>query len=173
MEKKEAFDAVIGVLGVLFTVRFGGGVKLPLLTSAEGTGKEEMRSLNVVPSGNKFKGGSLIGWRFFLLECCTTGALSGSDPAPTVKPLLCLIDPALFCGLKFAESGPKDSRFSFPVALALEPGVDAYEGSGGMLIFDDGVANVKLLRSGSFGDSKAFGIAGTGGTSSSSPAAEL
>lgn len=33
--------------------------------------------------------------------------------------------------------------------------------------------NAKLLRSGSLGDSKAFGIAGTGGTSSCSPPAEL
>lgn len=36
------------------------------------------------------------------------------------------------------------------------------------------VEKVKVLRSGSFGDSYAFGIAGTGGTSSSSsPPAEL
>jgi hypothetical protein len=42
-----------------------------------------------------------------------------------------------------------------------------------MLNFEVGV-KVKLLRSGSFGDSYAFGIAGTGGTSSSSsPPAEL
>lgn len=38
----------------------------------------------------------------------------------------------------------------------------------------DAVEKVKLLRSGSFGDSYALGIAGTGGTSSSSsPPAEL
>jgi hypothetical protein len=36
-----------------------------------------------------------------------------------------------------------------------------------------GVENAKLLRSGSLGDSYAFGIAGTGGTSSCSPPAEL
>jgi hypothetical protein len=42
-----------------------------------------------------------------------------------------------------------------------------------MLDLEVGV-KVKLLRSGSFGDSYAFGIAGTGGTSSSSsPPAEL
>jgi hypothetical protein len=43
-----------------------------------------------------------------------------------------------------------------------------------MCDLNDAVEKLKLLRSGSFGDSYAFGIAGTGGTSSSSsPPAEL
>jgi hypothetical protein len=47
-------------------------------------------------------------------------------------------------------------------------------GGGGMLDLNEAVEKWKLLRSGSFGDSYAFGIAGTGGTSSSSsPPAEL
>jgi hypothetical protein len=95
LEKKLALDAVMGVLGVL-AVRFGGGVTLRSSISADGAGKDEIRLLKGVPSGNKFNGGSLIGCRFFLLEGCTVGVLSGSDPAPTVKPLLCLMDPVLF-----------------------------------------------------------------------------
>jgi hypothetical protein len=47
-------------------------------------------------------------------------------------------------------------------------------GGGGTLGLNEVVENAKLLRSGSLGDSYAFGIAGTGGTSSSSsPPAEL
>jgi hypothetical protein len=42
-----------------------------------------------------------------------------------------------------------------------------------MFVFGVGVENTKLPRSGSLGDSYAFGIAGTGGTSSCSPPAEL
>jgi hypothetical protein len=51
----------MGVLGVLLTVRFGGGVTLRTSTSAEGAGNDEMRLLKGVPRGSRFKGGSLIG----------------------------------------------------------------------------------------------------------------
>lgn len=86
----------MGVLGVLFEARIGGGVTLRSSTSADGAGKDEIRLLNGVPSGSRFSGGSLIGCKFFLLDCCTAGDLSCSDPDPTVKPLRCLIDPGLF-----------------------------------------------------------------------------
>lgn len=69
LEKKLAFDAVIGVLGVLLVARFGGGVMLRPSTSAEGAGNEDIRLLKGVPSGNRFNGGSLMGCKFFLLEC--------------------------------------------------------------------------------------------------------
>jgi hypothetical protein len=42
-----------------------------------------------------------------------------------------------------------------------------------VFVLATGNEKVNEVRSGSFGDSNAFGIAGTGGTSSSSPAAEL
>ena len=110
-EKKLAFDAVIGVLGVLLLARFGGGVVLRSSTSAEGTGNDEILLLNGVPSGSKFNGGSLIGWRFFLLVCGTAGDLSIS-PEPTVSPLLCLIVPLLFRGGSvLVGSSPKASIF--------------------------------------------------------------
>lgn len=92
LEKKVALDAVMGVLGVLLLARFGGGVVLRSSTSAEDTGKDDILLLKGVPSGSRFNGGSLIGWRFFLLVCGTEGVLSTSaDPEPTVIPLLCLI----------------------------------------------------------------------------------
>lgn len=103
--KKLAFDAVMGVLGVLFTVRFGGGVTTRSSTSADGAGNEDMRLLNGAPNGSRFNGGSLMGWRFFLAECCATGVLSVSEPAPTVRPRLCLIDPVL----PFDKSPLRDS----------------------------------------------------------------
>jgi hypothetical protein len=85
----------MGVLGVLLTARFGGGVTLRSSTSAEGAGNDDIRFLlKGVPSGSKFNGGSLIGWRFFLVDCGATGVLSGSDPEPTVRPRLCLIEAA-------------------------------------------------------------------------------
>lgn len=96
--KKLALEAVIGVLGV-FALRFGGGVAFLSSNSPDGTGNDDIRLLNGVLRGRRFKGGSLIGCKSFLLECCTTGVLSGSDPAPTVNPLLCLIDPVLLAGL--------------------------------------------------------------------------
>ena len=68
-EKKLALDAVIGVLGVLLAARFGGGVTFRSSTSAEGAGNDEIRLLKGVPSGSRFKGGSLSGCKFFLLEC--------------------------------------------------------------------------------------------------------
>jgi hypothetical protein len=92
LEKKLALDAVMGVLGVLFVARFGGGVVARSSTSADGTGNADILLLNGVPSGSKFKGGSLIGCKFFLLVCGTTGVFSTSaEPEPTVRPRLCRI----------------------------------------------------------------------------------
>jgi hypothetical protein len=72
-------------------------VTLRSSVSAEGAGNEETRLLKGTPRGSKFKGGSLIGCRFFFAEVgCATGVLSGSDPEPTVRPRLCLIDPVAF-----------------------------------------------------------------------------
>jgi hypothetical protein len=167
-EKKLAFDAVMGVLGVL-AVRFGGGVTLRSSTSADGAGKDDIRLLKGVPSGSKFNGGSLIGWRFFLLDGCTVGVLSCSDPAPTVRPLLCLMDPVLL----LAGLAPRLSLCRGPARWESGVATDSWAGGGAILVFDVGVLNWKLLRSGSLGDSYAFGIAGTGGTYSCSPPVEL
>jgi len=95
LAKKFALEAVMGVLGVLLAARLGGGVTLRSSTSPEGAGKDDIRLLNGVPSGSRFSGGSLIGCRFFLLDCCTVGVLSPSVPAPTVSPRRCLMDPVL------------------------------------------------------------------------------
>lgn len=66
-EKKLAFDAVMGVLGVLLAALFGGGVVVfRSSTSAEGAGSEEILLLNGVPNGSKFSGGSRIGCRLFV-----------------------------------------------------------------------------------------------------------
>jgi hypothetical protein len=164
----------MGVLGVLLTLRFGGGVTLRSSTSAEGAGNDEMRLLKGVPRGSKFNGGSLIGWRFFLTECGVVGVLSCSDPEPTVRPRLCLMDPALFFDMSlFKGSLPGVSTCRASLFAWLIAG-GAVGGGGGMLDLNGAVEKWKLLRSGSFGDSYAFGIAGTGGTSSSSsPPAEL
>lgn len=172
--KKLALDAVMGVLGVLFTVRLGGGVTTRSSTSAEGAGKEDMRLLKGVPRGSRFKGGSLMGWRFFLAECGATGVLSVSDPAPTVRPRLCLIDPVLLFDRPPLIDSLPDVSVSRPSMLAMLPAGGADGAGVGIPDLNEAVEKVKLLRSGSFGDSYALGIAGTGGTSSSSsPPAEL
>lgn len=166
-EKKLVFEAVMGVLGVLLAARFGGGVRVRLSTSSEGAANEEMRLLTGVSRGSKFNGGSLMGCRSFLLECCIVGVLSGSALAPTVSPRLCLMEPVL--ELKCEASFPTCSSFRPPYTLVLaEEGFDA----DGVLGFAE-VENENVWRSGSFGDSKALGMAGTGGTSSVSPPAEL
>jgi hypothetical protein len=73
--KKLAFDAVIGVLGVLGALYLGGG-----LSGAEdetATGSRSRKALILVATGPlkgiKFSGGSFNGWRFFRLKltgCC-------------------------------------------------------------------------------------------------------
>lgn len=95
LEKKLAFDAVMGVLGVLLVARFGGGVTLRLSASADGGGNDEIRLFVGVPSGSKFNGGSRTGCKFFLVECWTAGCRSGSEPDPTVRPLRCRMDPVV------------------------------------------------------------------------------
>lgn len=66
-EKKLAFEAVIGVLGVLLVALLGGGVVLRASTSVEGAGNDEILLLNGVPRGSRLRGGSRIGCKFFLL----------------------------------------------------------------------------------------------------------
>jgi hypothetical protein len=173
-EKKDALEAVMGVLGVLLLERFGGGVVFRSSLSAEGTENDDILLLNGVPRGKRFKGGSLIGCRFFLLVCGTDGDVSTSvDPEPTVSPLLCLIVdlgvgsmPGLL--LSTPESSTFDSSLLSTAAVSLRSCVEVARAEG----FVGGIANEKPLCSESLGDSYAFGIAGTGGTSSSSPAVE-
>lgn len=144
----------MGVLGVLLADRFGGGVTLRSSISAEGAGNEEIRLLKGVPRGSRFNGGSLIGWKFFFVDCCDVGVLSGSDPEPTVRPRLCLIDPVLCLEISLRRDsrlGSSIYRASLP-ALTSAGGADG-GGGGAMLDLTDGTENAKLLCSGSFGDS--------------------
>jgi len=172
--KKLALDAVMGVLGVLLTARLGGGVTLRFSTSAEGAGNDEMRLLKGVLRGSKFSGGSLIGCKFFFVDCCATGVRSGSDPEPTVSPRRCLMEPELSLDISLLTDwlwGVSACGVAL-VPLLLAGGAEG--GGAGICDLNDAAEKLKLLRSGSFGDSYAFGIAGTGGTSSgSSPPAEL
>jgi hypothetical protein len=170
LEKKLAFDAVMGVLGVLLLARFGGGVvALRLSTSAEGTGKDDILLLKGVPSGNRLRGGSLMGCRFFLLllEGGITGGFSTS-PDPTVSPLRCRAALGFLGVSVFVGSTPKASMCERWVlsSRSVSTVFWAEERDAGVLDKEDPKANVAC--SGSFGDSKALGIAGTGGTSSSS-----
>jgi hypothetical protein len=165
----------MGVLGVLLLDRFGGGVRLRPSTSADGTGNDDILLLKGVPRGSRLSGGNLIGCRFFLLVCGAAGVLSTStEPDPTVRPRLCLIVPLLLRGVSvFVGSMPRLSICRSSVSS--RPGL--FVGSEGDGWADDSlraeVENEKMLCSGSFGDSYAFGMAGTGGTSSSTSPAEL
>jgi hypothetical protein len=173
--KKLALEAVIGVLGVLLLARFGGGVVAARLSSsAEGTGKDEILLLKGVPSGSRFRGGSLMGCRFFLLLLWgIKGALSTS-PDPTVSPLRCRVVLALFGLSVFVGSSPNASMCEILVTSRGFVSTACCGDSWDAGVFTEDAAKEKVVRSGSFGDSNAFGIAGTGGTSSSSSApAEL
>lgn len=153
LEKKLAFDAVIGVLGVLFVARLGGGVVFRSSTSAEGAGNEEILLLNGVSSGSKFRGGSLMGCKFFLLAEMA-GVLSASDPEPTVNPLRCLIEPLLLLRVSvFLGSMPRASIFWISAALTSSAAEGPCEAIGVPLGFNEEVEKEKLLCSGSFGDS--------------------
>lgn len=117
------------MLGVLFVARFGGGVTLRLSASLERAEKEEMRLLTGVSRGSRFKGGSLIGCRSFLLECCIVGVLSASAVAPTVRPRLCLIDPVL----EF------NCDVSLPVRSVPRAAYVCWATDGGWFVSDEGV----------------------------------
>lgn len=135
-------------------------------SSAEGTGNDEILLLKGVPRGRRFRGGSLMGCRFFLLLCGITGGFSTS-PDPTVNPLRWRVL-ELFGLSVLVGSIPSASMLEM---LALSRGSvstvcrgDRWE----VGVFIEEEAKEKVVCSGSFGDSKAFGMAGTGGTSSSS-----
>jgi len=90
------------------------------------------------------------------VDCCAVGVLSGSDPAPTVRPRRCLIEPVLcFENSLLNDSllGSSTCRASL-LGMVLEAGAGGAEGGGGGTFdLNDDVENAKLLRSGSFGDS--------------------
>lgn len=65
-EKNEAFDAVIGELGVFALARRGGGVTCP--SENDGSWSAAILAAVGVLSGSTFNGGSLKGCKFFFLE---------------------------------------------------------------------------------------------------------
>jgi hypothetical protein len=62
-EKKDALDAVIGVVGVFVSTLRGGGVKFP--SEKAGSCKAEIFAAVGVLKGSKFNGGRRSGCRFF------------------------------------------------------------------------------------------------------------
>ena len=150
-EKNEALDAVIGVLGVVGAPRRGGGVDFPSVDA----GKAAILAAVGVLRGNKFKGGSRKGCRFFFtgvaLFCWST---SEFEPRGT------------WCRCFGSRSDLRGSRAEpLPDKLFVEVLF--------MLLVSNGRLDFRCVKSGgsegdSFGDSYALGIAGTGGTSSSS-----
>ena len=147
-------DAVIGVLGVFVVTRRGGGVTFP--SDTFGSWNAAILLVVGVLSGNKFNGGNLSGCRFFFLTGAALLCWSTSE-----------VVPARACFLGF------DSR-SFRVASLIDPlperlAVEALL----ILLASKGILDLRWVKNGgsagdSFGDSYAFGIAGTGGTSCSS-----
>lgn len=151
-EKKEAFDAVMGVLGVLVVTRRGGGVTWPSMRF--GSCKAAIFEAVGVLSGNRFRGGSRSGCKFFFL---------------TGWEFLCW-SMSIFDGAYFRVFGscsfrngsriePRPERLFVEILL--------------ILLASYGMLDFRGLKNGwsagdSLGDSYALGIAGTGGTSCSS-----
>ena len=156
--KKLAFEAVIGVLGVALWLHFGGGVEVPSSTS-RGSCRALTLAIVGVLKGNKLRGGNRNGCRFFLLTLeIRVGLDSPSDLSPTL--------------LRFRRSSSSIFKVSRKGVLGNTSAVDELAA----LLVSRGKLDLRTANGGcsicSLGDSYAFGIAGTGGTSSS-VAAEL
>lgn len=153
-EKKDAFDAVIGVLGVLVLTRRGGGVTCP--SENEGSCKAAILVVVGVLKGSRFRGGSRSGCKFFFFAVIALFCWSRSELEVT-EPYW------RFCGSRSFLTGSRTE--ALPDKLVVE---ELF-----ILLASNGILDFRLLRKGgsagdSLGDSYALGIAGTGGTSSSS-----
>lgn len=69
LEKNDAFEAVIGVLGVFALTRRGGGVIIP--SEATGSGNDAIFDAVGVLNGKRLSGGRRKGCKLFFLTCCT------------------------------------------------------------------------------------------------------
>lgn len=155
-EKNELFEAVIGVVGVLEVIRAGVG-----LLSCPWSCKAAILAAVGMLSGPRFRGGRLRGCRLFL-EAAPLGFCSASDGgAPMVFLELCF----RALGLRWSlVTGSKTGALDrLPVELLLT------------LLVSSPWVDLRFSRNESsadesLGDSYALGIAGTGGTSSSSSA---
>lgn len=144
------------MLGVFVVVRRGGGVDLSLLAPVSLCNAAIFAVVGLL-RGSKFKGGNLRGWRFFFFDGVPFDFCSTSD----ATTLLFLDSTSILIGSCVAVS-PDNSVVEMLLMLLA---------SKGRLVF-------RLLKNGasagdSLGDSYALGMAGTGGTSSSSLPAEL
>ena len=147
LEKKDAFEAVIGVLGVFVLTLRGGGVIMP--SEATGAGIAAILEAVGVLRGNRFSGGRRSGCRFFFLTCCEF--LCSTSPFES-----CFLVCSVLTGSR-VEARP--DRLLVDMLL--------------ILLASNGPLILRCMKNGgsagvSFGDSYAFGIAGTGGTSNSS-----
>lgn len=163
-EKNVDFDAVIGVVGVFALARFGGGVTVPLEFEAASLRNAAIFAAVGVLRGSKLSGGSRNGCKCFFFGGARCPCCSASDPAPMPCCILEFELESTFLG-SLPDDVPDSSlvELLFRLFILLE--------SNGRLDFR--AANIGGSAGDSFGDSYAFGIAGTGGTSSSSFPAEL
>jgi hypothetical protein len=155
-EKNDDFEAVIGVLGVFVAARRGGGVDRSCGTDLSFCKAATFAAVGVL-KGCRFKGGSLSGCRFFFFDGVPLDFCSVS------KPTILRDRDSGSCLTKSCIVVPPDSSLVDMLLMLLE--------SKGRL--DLLLLNNSGSAGDSLGDSYAFGIAGTGGTSSSSFPAEL
>jgi hypothetical protein len=156
--KKLAFEAVIGVLGVALWFHFGGGVEVPSST-LRGSCRALTLAIVGVLKGNKLRGGNRNGCKFFLLTLEVSDGLdSPSNLSPTL-PRFRRSSSSIFKGSRKGVVGNTSAVDELAALLVSRGKLDLRTANRGYSIC-------------SLGDSYAFGIAGTGGTSSS-VAAEL
>lgn len=156
LEKKEAFEAVIGVLGVLVLTLRGGGVIMP--SDGIGSGNAAILEAVGVLKGKRFNGGSRSGCKLFFL----TWVVFRISDSTGATAFLVLGSGSWRIG---SRTDPRPERLLVEMLL--------------ILLASKGLLTFRWVKNGgsageSLGDSYAFGIAGTGGTSiSSSFPAEL
>lgn len=154
--KKELFEAVMGVVGVLGSCREAGGLMgrsaLPFSCSAATLAAVGMFNGPRLNGGNRRGSRLFLTCVFFFSSVLATGGACVADLRLDLRCSL-TVSTAVCAG----ALAPELWLFRLIVMLSRAPRLDFF------------LASEYRSVGASFGDSNALGIAGTGGTSSSSP----
>ena len=154
-----ALEAVIGVLGVFATFLWAGGVTTPASAPFERCGNAAIFAAVGVLNGTRFNGGKRPLGACCLLLLGAAEVLLDSGATPKVS---------LRLGRSSQKSNEKSLKKLVEPVLGCDAGTSCVLSLGAFTVHP--MSEKKGLSTASLGDSYAFGIAGTGGTTSCSSA---
>jgi hypothetical protein len=152
LKKNEAFEAVIGVLGVVGTSRRGGGVQACISFLPDVSFKASIFAAIGVLSGRRLNGGNFRGWRPFLARFAGCLPLASGVFEPLVWEVVGMGSSLTFAAAPLESESLRESTLNRSIS----------EGKLDLRTVAGVERSISVL-----GDSNALGIAGTGGTSSS------